>query len=197
MKQLLEMSNEELWQLFPIIITAYNPEWPYLYLTEKKLIEETIGLQNIYRINHYGSTSIPGIYAKPTIDILLEVFENIGDDYIISKMESIGYIFSSQKNNPAPHMMFLKGYTREGFRGQAYHVHVRYSGDWDELYFRDYLILNPDIANKYGKLKIELCGTFKNNRDGYTGAKTEFITMVTEKAKREFKGRYKPKGMRQ
>jgi GrpB-like predicted nucleotidyltransferase (UPF0157 family) len=188
MKKLSEMSNEELWRLFPIIITEYNKYWPRLYSEEKLHIEKAIGIENIFRINHFGSTSIPGMLAKPTIDILLEVFEHVENDYIVRKMEEIGYIYSPQVNNPPPHMMFLKGYTSEGFKGQAYHVHVRYPGNWDELYFRDYLISNPDLAKRYGELKLELKKIYEFNRDGYTEAKSEFIKEVTQMAKNELKG---------
>jgi GrpB-like predicted nucleotidyltransferase (UPF0157 family) len=48
----------------------------------------------------------------------------------------------------------VKGYTKDGFKGQAYHIHVRYSGDWDELYFRDFLIQNPLVAKEYENIKI-------------------------------------------
>ena len=188
MKKLSEMSNEELWRLFPIIITEYNEDWPKFYNEEKLHIEKAIGVENIFRINHYGSTSIPGMIAKPTIDILLEVFEHVENGHIIRKMEEIGYIYSPQVNNPPPHMMFLKGYTPEGFKGQAYHVHVRYAGDWDELYFRDYLISNPDLAKRYGELKLELKKIYEFDRDGYTEAKSEFIKEVTQMAKNELKG---------
>ena len=99
-------------------------------------------------------------------------------------METIGYIYSPQPTNPAPHMMFMKGYTPEGFKGQAFHVHVRYSGDWDELYFRDYLIAHPDVADKYGKLKVELQKKFEHDRDGYTFAKTGFIKKFTALARK-------------
>lgn len=193
MRQLSEMNNQELWQLFPIIISRYNPEWPDLYLIEKRFIEEVIGPSNIYRISHYGSTAIPGMYAKPTIDILLEVSEELKDEAIISKMESAGYIFSPQQENPAPHMMFLKGYTAEGFKGQVYHLHVRYPGDWDELYFRDYLIEDHQLAGEYGRLKLVLKERYQFNRDGYTEAKSEFIKKVTQTARLEFQGRYLPK----
>lgn len=192
MKKLSEMSNEELWRLFPIKTTEYNKDWPRLYSEEKLYIEKVIGAENIFRINHYGSTSIPGMLAKPTIDILLEVFEHVENDYIIRKMEEIGYIYSPQVDNPPPHMMFLKGYTPEGFKGQAYHVHVRYPGDWDELYFRDYLISNPDLAKRYGELKLELKKIYEFNRDGYTEAKSKFIKEVTQVAKNQLKGKYIP-----
>ncbi|MFX4261478.1 GrpB family protein [Pelotomaculum propionicicum] len=87
--------------------------------------------------------------------------------------------------------LFMKGYTPEGFKGQVYHVHVRYSGDWDELYFRDYLISHPDVADEYGKLKLELKNRFEFDRDAYTDAKTDFIKKATRLAKEEMQNKYK------
>jgi len=88
--------------------------------------------------------------------------------------------------------MFLKGYTPDGFKDQAYHVHVRYPGDWDEFYFRDYLIDHPYIAKEYSALKWKLKKTFEFNRDGYTGAKSALIKNVTQKARLELVNKYKP-----
>lgn len=142
------------------------------------MIEKSIDTDNIARISHYGSTAIPGLPAKPTIDVLLEIKDDTDSEKLISAMQGAGYIYSPQPDNAAPHMMFMKGYTPEGFKGQAYHVHVRYSGDWDELYFRDYLISHPDAADEYGKLKLELKSRFEFDRDAYTNAKTDFIKKV-------------------
>ena len=182
-KHLDEMSREKLGRLFPIIISKHDPMWHALYLSEKTNLEQSIGLNNIVRINHYGSTSVPNLCAKPTIDILLEIQNFVNTERIIFSLKSIGYNYSPQPNNPAPHMMFMKGYTPSGFSGQAYHVHVRYSGDWDELYFRDYLILHPEVADEYGKLKLQLKDEYEFDRDGYTSAKSCFIRSITEQAK--------------
>jgi len=189
-QSLSELSNEELWQLFPIILSEYRPEWKERYLAEKNSLESIIGIESITRINHYGSTSVPNLIAKPTIDILLEVKEETDIPRLISAMEQDGYIYSPQPNNPAPHMMFMKGYTSEGFKGQAYHIHVRYPGDWDELYFRDYLCDHPEAAQAYGELKQILQKQFQHDRDAYTSAKTDFIREKTAEARKEFPGRY-------
>jgi len=190
-KSLQEMSNEELWELFPIIISEHDPEWKNRYLAEKVLIEKKIG-DDITRINHIGSTAIEGLLSKPTIDILVEIRVKADTDKLIKAMVESGYIFSPQPENPAPHMMFLKGYTTEGFRRQVFHVHVRYSGDWDELYFRDFLAVHPDTTQEYGKLKLKLKECFEHDRDGYTEAKTVFVKKYSELARREFGARYKP-----
>lgn len=189
-KPLSEMPNEELWRLFPIILSEHVPTWKENYSSEKTRIEQAVAIQYIIRINHYGSTSVPNLIAKPTIDILLEIKDDANIEKIISSMRLAGYIYSEQPNNPAPHMLFMKGYTPEGFKGQVFHVHVRYNGDWDELYFRDYLLIHPEIADEYGKLKTELQKKYEHDRDGYTYAKTDFIRQITKLARVEIRNRY-------
>lgn len=184
-KSLNEMSNEELWQLFPIVLYEHNKGWKDNFASEKEAIEFTISPENIAGISHIGSTAIPGLIAKPTIDILLEIEDDFDTKELITRMESIGYIYSPQPGKPAPYMMFLKGYTPEGFKGQTYHVHVRYHGDWDELYFRDYLLAHPEAAKEYGELKLKLKKQYEHDRDGYTDAKTDFIQRIINMAKQK------------
>lgn len=186
------MTNEELWKLFPIILRGHDPRYAERYRRESDDIAKAVGEGNIVRMNHIGSTAVPGLTAKPTIDILLEITKNCGTEKLKENLISIGYIFTAQPGNPAPHMMFLKGYTPKGFKGQAFHLHVRYPGDWGELYFRDYLSEHKDIADEYGRLKAELLKTYKHDRDGYTEAKTEFISRYTNIAREEYIKRYKP-----
>ena len=85
---------------------------------------------------------------------------------------------------------FNRGYTKDGFGDKVYHVHLRYIGDNDELYFRDYLNEYPQIAKEYERLKLQLWKRFEHNRDAYTNAKTEFIRKWTSEAKRVYAGRY-------
>ncbi|APF27744.1 grpB family protein [Clostridium sporogenes] len=189
-KSLSEMSLEELWIMFPIILEEHNPMWKEWYLGEQKLIISSIGNDNIERINHIGSTSVNGLIAKPTIDILLEITKDCDLKFLVNVLEKNGYIFEKQPQKPAPHMMFMKGYTEKGFAKKVFHLHVRYLDDWNELYFRDYLQLHTDISQKYGKLKMSLKDKYEHNRDGYTEAKTEFIRKYTTIAKIEFKNKY-------
>lgn len=191
LKSLEEMTDQERWQLFPVILCEYNPDWPKNYLMEQKELEKTIGKDNMVRINHIGSTSVPGLLAKPTIDILLEIKADTNTGELIKRLEKAGYIYSPQPHNPPPHMMFLKGYTVRGFEGQVYHLHIRYAGDWDEFYFRDYLQNHPETAEEYARLKLTLKKEFERDRDSYTQAKTHFIRQVTALARNEFPNRYK------
>lgn len=182
MKQLTEMSDEELGTLFPIILTEHKKDWAKLYDQEERILYDTIG-KNIYRIGHIGSTAVGQLIAKPTIDILLEINGETNTDELIKSLESIGYIYSPQPQKPAPHMMFMKGYTLQGFQGQAYHIHVRYTGHWDEPVFCHYLQTHPDVAHDYGELKKKLKEKYEHDREAYTEGKTEFIRHIVQLAK--------------
>lgn len=188
-KQLSEMTREELWQIFPIVLSEHQKRWEKDFQKESHTIQSNIS-DNTLRITHIGSTAVRGLQAKPIIDILLEIKENTNIDSFIAKMETMGYIYSSQPHNPAPYMMFMKGYTPDGFAYPVYHVHVRYSGDWDEIYFRDYLRTHPKIAKEYAALKIELKAKFEHNRDAYTDAKSEFVKRITKLARQENTTKY-------
>lgn len=173
-------------QLFPIILSEHKPEWKLSYNTEKEFLINILG-DKIIRINHYGSTSVKGLIAKPTIDILLEVSEDTDIQALTEIMLDEGFVINNSEKDI---IIYLKGYTPRGFAGQAYHIHVRHSGDWDELYFRDYLIAHPRIAAAYAKLKCGLKERFEFDRDGYTAAKSGFIAKYTQQAKAEFPNRY-------
>lgn len=182
-KSLSEMSLEQLWALFPIILEVHNPAWINWYLQEEQSLKDAVPIQYIERINHIGSTAVKGLLAKPTIDILLEITEDCDLSLLKNLLEENGYLFEKQPRKPAPHMMFMKGYKDKGFAEKVFHLHVRYKGDWDEVYFRDYLRENKDIADKYAKLKLSLKSKYENNRDGYTEAKNEFVKKYTQIAK--------------
>jgi len=134
---------------------------------------------------------VAGLLAKPTVDILLEVSENTDIQAFTKRMQAAGYIVNTPKSDI---IMYIKGYTPCGFRGQAVHIHVRHSADWGELYFRDFLICHPDIARAYENLKLELKNKYMHDRDGYTGAKGAFIQKYTELARLECPGKYAPAG---
>jgi GrpB-like predicted nucleotidyltransferase (UPF0157 family) len=189
-KKLSEMSNEELWKLFPIILKEHNSEWADWYNSEEKLLYEIIGKGNIIRINHIGSTSVNGLLAKPTVDILLEIADDFDVDELVGILKQYGYICMTEQSRNPLDLTLVKGYTESGFAKEVFHLHIRYFGDWNELYFRDYLRINKDVANKYGNLKIRLKEQYEYNRDAYTNAKSEFISKYTDIARSMFGGRY-------
>ena len=183
-EDLNKFTTRELGHLFPILIVNHNPDWKNIYKLEKQNIIRALGPDNILRIEHIGSTAIPGLCAKPTIDILLEIPRLTDLEYIKEKLKNIDYQYIPKSENPAPHMMFARGYSTKGITGQTYHIHIRYSGEWDEIKIRDFLIKNPEFAAKYGALKRQLAVKFRNDREKYTEGKTDFINRVITMTKR-------------
>ncbi|OGO17339.1 MAG: hypothetical protein A2Z15_01280 [Chloroflexi bacterium RBG_16_50_11] len=184
-KSLDEMTDAERSQLFPIILSEHKPVWKKNYRKERVVIEQAVGTRDVVRISHIGSTAVTGLIAKPTIDILIEIKDDTDTTSVISNMQQGGYRYLEQPDNPPPHMMFIKGYTPEGFKGQVFHVHIRCSGDWDEIYFKDYLLTHPEIAEEYGRLKLELKQKHEYDRDVYTNDKTDFIKRICGLARAE------------
>ena len=177
-KYLNKLTTSELGRLFPIIIKDYSDKWPDLYTSEEKLITDSFSQTEIVRIDHIGSTAIPGLKAKPTIDILLQVTKQIDIQKLKDTFKSFGYLINVHPENPAPHLTFVKGYTNQGFKGQAYHVHIRYHGDWNEIGFRDYLIKHKEVAKEYETLKLKLAEKYPNDREAYTNSKTKWIEKI-------------------
>lgn len=184
-KKLSEMTLEELWRLFPVFLTEHKPYWKEWYSIEEDVLKTA--LPQIERINHIGSTAIASVWAKPIIDILVEVPKEYDLSYYKCLIENSGYICMSQSSD---RISFNKGYTENGFAERVFHLHLRFRGDHDELYFRDYLIEHPDTAKQYEKIKFKLWKKYEYNRDRYTNGKTEFVKKYTEKAKRIYADRY-------
>lgn len=196
-KDLNKMTTKELGQLFPILIKDYSDKWSDLFKSEAELITNSLSPNDIIEIDHIGSTAIPGLKAKPTIDILIQISERIEISRLKNTFKSLGYLINEHPENPEPHLTFVKGYTNQGFKGQAYHVHIRYCGDWDEIRFRDYLIKHKEIAREYETLKLELAKKYRNDREAYTDSKTEWIERInnlTRKKARPHNNVYKSLG---
>lgn len=193
-KQLDSLSPQQLSGLFPISIVEHSTEWKLCFEKERDELKRILGERAI-RIEHFGSTAIPNIKAKPTIDILVEIPKNKRVKLnIIKVMELEGYHFIPQNNdNLPPYLLFVKGYTIQGFKGQAFHIYMaekEHSGLWDRLYFRNYLIENKDIREEYEALKVKLAQIHENDRETYTEGKTDFVKKITEMAKKKFYFRY-------
>lgn len=184
-KKLSEMSLDELWQLFPILLTEHQDCWEDWYKEEQNSLKQL--LPHVIRINHIGSTAINGIWAKPIVDILIELPRECNLLDISDILESNGYICMAKSAN---RISFNKGYTENGFAEKVFHLHLRYVGDNDELYFRDYLNEFSDIADAYEQMKLKLWKEYEHDRDGYTNAKLEFVKKYTSIAKAMYINRH-------
>lgn len=201
-KRVSELSFEEFKKTFPIILKEHNPDYRVWYEQEKEVIVNTVKADDIARISHIGSTVIDGLTAKPTIDILLEVDGCCNISELLGELKKIGYgeeIFS--RSDDPMRLLLGKGYSLDGYAEKVFHLHVRYMGNWDELYFRDYLIANPDVAAEYGNLKVDILKDIESGlieriqngkRNGYSQAKLSFVEKYSKLAKEEYCNRYKP-----
>ena len=186
-KKLEEMSLEELWQLFPIFLVEHSKDWELWYEEEKRIITCLIPKEYIIRISHIGSTAISNIWAKNIVDILIELNLETQLEDVKNILKKMGWLCMSEDLN---RISMNKGYTEQGFADRVFHLHLRIKGDNDELYFRDYLRENEDIAKEYESLKLSLWRRFEHNRDGYTDAKTDFIKKYTQIARQSYGARY-------
>lgn len=182
------MSLEELWQLFPIFLTEHRPVWAQWYQEERQRLQGILPMEDICCISHVGSTSVPSIWAKPIVDILVEMREGADMQAVKEDIIRGGYICMMEK---AGRISFNRGYTPAGFGEKVFHLHLRKAGDNDELYFRDYLREHPEAAREYEVLKLRLWKEYEHDRDGYTDQKTAMVERFTREAKALYPGRYK------
>ena len=186
-KDLSEMTLEELWELFPIFLVAHDDHWKDNFNEIEKTLTGLLANQPVVRISHIGSTAIQGIWAKNIVDVMIEIPDSSDMKYTAQILEQNGFsIMSSEANR----ISLNKGYTENGLADKVYHIHLRYAGDNDELYFRDYLNEHPDVANEYEALKLRLWKQYEHNRDAYTESKTDFISKWTAEARKEYGDRY-------
>lgn len=162
-------------------LVSYDPSWPVLFEQMADSICKTFPPEIVLRVEHYGSTAIPGMPAKPIIDILIEV-----PSFAKARLTLIPAL-----NRPDceywwynDHMLFILRSEPMGKR--MYHLHVAPGGHslWDGIAFRDYLRLNPVEAKRYAALKHELAEHYPGDREVYTKRKEGFVHRVTAKALR-------------
>lgn len=154
-----------------VVIVPYDDKWPEMFETESLLIKTLLGAVAV-SVHHIGSTSVPGLSAKPIIDILVEVIDiNELDAYNLA-MVSAGYISRGENGIPG-RRYFIKG------GGQRSHqVHAFAIGDLQvlrHLIFRDYLRKNRDIAGEYAEIKHSAALLSQNDVHRYSALKADFI----------------------
>ncbi|WP_062059858.1 GrpB family protein [Aquimarina longa] len=187
-KKLEELTIEEWGELFPIKMIPSQKKWAAFFEKEKYLIEEKLTKEIAIDIQHIGSTSIPNLASKGSIDILVDIPPKyVFDTNVITLMQSIGYEYCVQGGYGPNYMIFAKGFNRQGKKEQKYFVHITpksHTEIWDRIFFRDYLRQYPEIAKEYETLKINLTTEFSKNKRNFQQGKTEFVTKITAQAKR-------------
>jgi GrpB-like predicted nucleotidyltransferase (UPF0157 family) len=175
-------------------IVPYDPAWPARFQEEKAHLLSCLPSDLVVRIEHFGSTAVPGLAAKPIVDILVEVTdlpETKARIVPILDAQGYDYIWRPTHGDDGPpwYAWFIKRDPKTGAR--THHIHMveaDFAEHWDRLLFRDYLIEHPQAADEYAALKQRLASASPTDRAAYTRGKGEFIERVTEKAKREASG---------
>lgn len=166
-------------------IVPYDPRWPGDFCAEAARIGAALGPLAL-RIDHHGSTAVPGLAAKPVIDIQVSVADVPAIDAYRQPLQSIGYTHVPHADDA-----FCPFFHRPARWPHTHHVHVVRAGGAEErrtLAFRDYLRDRPDESRAYAELKIQLAVRFSaatfESRQAYADAKTEFVERVVAAALR-------------
>ena len=154
-----------------LTVVDYDDMWPRLFESERSLLQITLG-KVISQIHHIGSTSVPGLSAKPVIDILIEVTNLAELDSLNQAMVRAGYTVRGE-NGISNRRYFTKGGNQ-----RSHHIHAFTTGDAQiikHLAFRDYLIKNNDVAAQYALMKKNAMLLCENNPHQYSIYKADFI----------------------
>lgn len=158
-----------------IILTQYNPKWPIEFQKEKEFLLVIIGEYLCGTVEHIGSTSMPGLIAKPVIDIMFGVESLSKSRPAIEIISQNGYCYYPYKEE------VMHWFCKPSPEFRTHHLHlVPYKSDlWQErVKFRDALIADEKLTLEYSKLKQNLALKHKHDREQYTEAKTDFIRRV-------------------
>ena len=160
-------------------VVSYNPNWKDMYKEESEKIKNVLS-NIIIDIHHIGSTAIPGIKAKPVIDILVEAKDIEGVDQYNHKMKEFGYEAMGEYGIPK------RRFFRRGGNKRTHHVHIFQVGNEEierHINFKEYLIAHPDKGQEYSKLKEKLVNKYTYDVENYTNGKSDFIKEIDKKAK--------------
>ena len=155
-----------------VILKEYNSSYPSEYQNEVSVLKLIILHHAVY--HHIGSTAVPALLSKPIIDIAIGLDSFPLSEQTIDNLSANGYVFW-RENPDLQHQFFFKNLPR------THHLHVypiKATKLLNKIKLRDLLLLNPDLQEAYQALKIELSKKYKNDREGYTNGKTEWMNSI-------------------
>lgn len=163
------------WVDEPIRLSAYDPSWPEAFATEAGVLRGLLEPWITGGIHHVGSTAVPGLTAKPIIDIMVGVSSLDDSRPSIDVLTDAGWWYAPYRPDT------MHWFCRPDPARRTHHLHLVPTGSqWyrAELAFRDHLIAHPEDATAYTCLKLDLAKRFANDREAYTDGKTDFILEV-------------------
>jgi GrpB-like predicted nucleotidyltransferase (UPF0157 family) len=170
------------WEDEPIRLVPYDLSWPIKFEEEKARLEQAIGKWVTGDIHHVGSTAVPGLEAKPIIDILVGVKDLPSSRACFEPLAKLSYLYAPYLDTEMH--WFCKPHPTH----RTHHLHLVPTGSQrykDELTFRDFLRERPDVAIKYQAAKRMLADSYKHDREGYTNGKTTYIELALKEARGE------------
>ncbi len=173
----VQQTAQAIWDVIHerIILVPYRPEWEQLFLAEQERVQHALG-DLALNIHHIGSTSIPGLSAKPVIDLMVEIPSLEHTAACIPPLQSLGYTFIDHPEN-IDRRFFRKGSPR------SHHLHLVVQNSQvlqDHLDFRDVLRMDNSLRQRYQDLKVELASRFAEERKAYTDHKSAFVIEVLQ-----------------
>ncbi len=166
-----------------IMIAEYNPNWIGSFDRESARIRAVLDRDLVTRIEHFGSTAVPGLAAKPIVDLLIGVRSLAEAEQIaISPLEQLGYAYWLE-NPDSQRMFFVKGLPPNSPRTHHLHMVEPDSILWERLMFCNYLCQHPDEAANYARLKYDLAQCYASDRELYTAGKADYIESIMQKAR--------------
>lgn len=168
----------------PVRLHDYDPSWPALYGDEAKLLRNTLA-PDLVAIEHIGSTSVPGMAAKPVIDLLAAVTDYGRFPSIVQRLGSVGYVYTPESEADDPDRRVFRKGPADISQLRTHHLHLTTTGSryWRRMVaFRDHLRRHPEDATAYVDLKRALAARHAADPAAYTAGKHEFVTAVEEKA---------------
>ncbi len=167
----------------PVEVVAYDERWPQLFTAAERELRSALAPW-LVDIEHIGSTAVPGLAAKPVIDIQVGVRSLEDSPHIVAAMESLGYEYVPELEDELPERRYFRRWSG-GRRTHQVHLVERSNTDWWErhLSFRDWLRTHDDDRDRYAALKRELAAAYRQDRGAYTGAKADFVGAIEDKAR--------------
>jgi len=166
----------------PVILSDYDPAWPALFEAEAARLRALLADLPIGRIEHIGSTSVPGLAGKPIVDLMVEVSDYaLVRERIAPILSDAGYAFFWRPVSPGDAEIDYAWFIRRDAEGRrTHHVHMAPAASryWDRVTFRDRLRADPALAAEYAAVKTAALEECEGDRAAYSRAKGDFIRRV-------------------
>lgn len=170
----------------PIRLSRYDPAWPAGFQREAAILTEVLGPHVSGGVHHVGSTAVPGLTAKPIIDIMVGVTDLDSSRPCIDLLAALSYCYAPHRED------VMHWFCKPAPERRTHHLHLVPTGSQrftDVLAFRDYLRAHPDAVREYERLKLQLAVSHAHDRDAYTDGKSALVASITSDARRWVAGR--------